>query len=228
MKGSEESLKKAEKSLNKKLDYLDNCIILSVKLEKLEKDMNDVLSEGLRPKIQVKIAQSIIFLKEGKIEDAEKIISDEIEPALKDANEQSMGDDNNYLQNKIQNLLDGLTNRSKIVNSVSKAKTSQPTINRRWNWLAIGLAKLSGVQTLNAEFRYWFIRPFLWLVLLVVLVLLGLQTLYVNAGASFGVNGLYDYLGLFLWGLSADIANQGLRRLQSGNNKEEGETKKNV
>jgi hypothetical protein len=43
----------------------------------------------------------------------------------------------------------------------------------------------------------------------------------VNAGATFGVNGLYDYLGLFLWGLSADIANQGLRKLQSGNEKEE-------
>jgi hypothetical protein len=30
-------------------------------------------------------------------------------------------------------------------------------------------------------------------------------------------------LGLFLWGLSADIANQGLRKLQTGNNKEESE-----
>ncbi len=44
-------------------------------------------------------------------------------------------------------------------------------------------------------------------------MLLGLQTLYVNSGATFGVGGLYDYLGLFLWGVTADVAQRTLLNL---------------
>lgn len=75
------------------------------------------------------------------------------------------------------------------------------------------LATLSGLQLVTAATRFWFFRPVLSVLLLVLLTLLGLQTLYVNAGATFGVGGLYDYLGLFIWGITADIAQRTLFNL---------------
>ena len=88
----------------------------------------------------------------------------------------------------IQPLLDGFrASRDKLVETI-QALALRPQLpgGSRWNWLAKFLAALSGVQTLNLEVRYWLIRPILWLVLLIVLVLLGLQSLYVNAGATLG------------------------------------------
>lgn len=77
------------------------------------------------------------------------------------------------------------------------------------------LSLLSGLRASSADVRYWFIRPLLAVMLLMLLTLLGLQTLYVNAGSSFGAAGIYDYLGLFLWGLSADVAQRTLNSLPS-------------
>jgi len=51
-----------------------------------------------------------------------------------------------------------------------------------------------------------------WIGLLVV----GFQTLYVNQGTSFGSNGIFDYVGLILWGLTADVASRGLGNLAGG------------
>ncbi len=76
------------------------------------------------------------------------------------------------------------------------------------------MAALSGTEVVGAELRYWLVRPLLFLILLIGLALLGLQALYVNAGSTFGAAGLYDYLGLFLWGLSADVAQRTLQNLQ--------------
>jgi hypothetical protein len=51
-----------------------------------------------------------------------------------------------------------------------------------------------------------------WIGLLVV----GFQTLYVNQGTSFGSNGIFDYVGLILWGLTADVASRSLGNLAGG------------
>jgi hypothetical protein len=59
------------------------------------------------------------------------------------------------------------------------------------------LAFLSGSRVPVAELRYWVARPLLALLLLVLLVLIGLQTLYVNS-AMFGAAGVFDYLALLL------------------------------
>ncbi len=59
---------------------------------------------------------------------------------------------------------------------------------------------------MEAELRYWLIRPVLAIILWILLGLLGLEILYVNGGATFGVASLYDYLGLFLWGISSDVS----------------------
>lgn len=45
------------------------------------------------------------------------------------------------------------------------------------------------------------------------LLLVGYQTLYVQQGTAFGSNGIFDYVALILWGLSADVASRTLGNL---------------
>jgi hypothetical protein len=81
-----------------------------------------------------------------------------------------------------------------------------------WGRLAKVLALLSGLHV-TADVRYWLVRPVLSLALIALLLLLGMQTLYVHDGSTFGAAGLYDYLGLLLWGMSADVAQRTLQSL---------------
>lgn len=45
------------------------------------------------------------------------------------------------------------------------------------------------------------------------LLIVGYQTLYVEQGTAFGSNGVFDYVALVLWGLSADVASRTLGNL---------------
>jgi len=77
------------------------------------------------------------------------------------------------------------------------------------------LIDLSGLSDLvRAEATYWFVRPVLYGVLLVGLTIVGLNTLYIEKGETFGARPLSDYFGLLLWGLSADVASRSLSGLQ--------------
>ena len=212
--------KETEEILEQELNKLDVSVSFLTQLEQLERQLNDSGLDALKATLNPKINEARNSLIVGNLEQAQKL-ANEIEQALREAQaDGSMG----IADDIIQPLLDGFrASSNQLIEAFQSLPRPKLPGGRCWNWLAKLLAALSGIQTLNAEVRYWLIRPLLWLVLLIILVLLGLQTLYVNAGSTFGVNGLYDYLGLFLWGLSADIANQGLRKLQSGNIKEEGE-----
>lgn len=77
-------------------------------------------------------------------------------------------------------------------------------------WIGRTLRRISGIST---GATYYIVRPLLWIVLIVVLGLVGLQSQYVNNGITFGAAGIYDYLALFLWGLTADVASTGLLNL---------------
>ena len=74
------------------------------------------------------------------------------------------------------------------------------------------LIDLSGLSDLVRA--YWFVRPVLYGVLLVGLTIVGLNTLYIEKGETFGARPLSDYFGLLLWGLSADVASRSLSGLQ--------------
>ena len=66
---------------------------------------------------------------------------------------------------------------------------------------------------MSAGARFWVLRPIFFLLLLLLLTFMGLKSLYIDNGTSFGVGGLYDYLGLFLWGLSADVVQRTLQNV---------------
>jgi hypothetical protein len=88
----------------------------------------------------------------------------------------------------------------------------QPTWVDRLQRVFIDLSGLSDL--VRAEATYWFVRPMLYGVLLVGLTIVGLNTLYVEKGETFGARPLPDYLGLLLWGLSIDVASRSLSSLQ--------------
>ncbi|MEP0885144.1 hypothetical protein NDI49_26695 [Trichocoleus sp. ST-U3] len=73
---------------------------------------------------------------------------------------------------------------------------------------------LSGVSSaVRAEATLWVVRPLLSLALLFGLSVVGIRALYVEKGATFGADPFADYLGLILWGLSADVASRSLSNL---------------
>jgi len=74
---------------------------------------------------------------------------------------------------------------------------------------------LTGVQV-NARVRYAVFRPIAMLVAFTVLVLLGFQEIYVNGSETFGDEGIYDYLKLFLWGVVSDVFSRSLSGTFSG------------
>ena len=88
-----------------------------------------------------------------------------------------------------------------------------------WSILSVIGHFVLGADAQAVEQRFWFVKSLLFLVLLVMLALIGLQSLYVNNGAIFGVNGIYDYVGLFLWGMSAEVAQRTLQDLGSSQSK---------
>ncbi|MGC0321078.1 hypothetical protein ABIG06_001707 [Bradyrhizobium sp. USDA 326] len=84
----------------------------------------------------------------------------------------------------------------------------------KWSdWFARFMAVLSGDSSVGKKFRFWILRPVLGLALLLLLCLTGLYTLYIKV-PTFGSAGMYEYLGLFLWGLGAEVAQRTLTSLQ--------------
>ncbi|MCR4406211.1 MAG: hypothetical protein NUW24_04700 [Anaerolineae bacterium] len=86
-------------------------------------------------------------------------------------------------------------------------------LERLKDWLVI----LSGLSDqIRAEATLWLVRPLLYMALMIGLLAVGISSLYVENGAAFGANPFADYLGLLLWGLSADVAGRSLANLRGG------------
>jgi hypothetical protein len=96
--------------------------------------------------------------------------------------------------------------------TLAQRTTTQPP--SRLDRFKSALVRLSGLSDdIRAEATLWLLRPLLWLLVLIGLLTVGMSSLYVTNGATFGANPLSDYLGLLLWGLSADVASRTLGNL---------------
>ena len=117
-------------------------------------------------------------------------------------------DDSQAAQMKLSNAANALAQNAQSLAVASH----QPA----WlSWLQGTLINLSGLSDLvRAEATYWFVRPLLYSVLLLGLTMVGLNALYIEQGSTFGARPSSDYLGLLLWGLSADVASRSLSGLQ--------------
>ncbi|MDX2246250.1 MAG: hypothetical protein SF052_05720 [Bacteroidia bacterium] len=81
-------------------------------------------------------------------------------------------------------------------------------------WLRF-ISFFSGVNA-SARVRYAYFRPLVALATFIVVLLLGFQQIYIDGGDTFGSEGLYDYLKLFLWGVISDVFS---RTLSGGDEK---------
>ena len=75
---------------------------------------------------------------------------------------------------------------------------------------------LTGIDSgrFRAELTLMFIRPVLYLLLIVGLTALGLQQFYFK-NPTFGADPFSDYLGVFLWAISSDVSSRTLASLKS-------------
>ena len=72
---------------------------------------------------------------------------------------------------------------------------------------------LAGSPTHLPRGKHAFMKDLLFVALLVGLTVVGLYSLYVN-NPTFGSSRLFDYFGIAVWGLSADVAQRTLQGLQ--------------
>lgn len=102
--------------------------------------------------------------------------------------------------------------------AAERASTTQPaapTVSRRWERAKQWLIWLSGLSDeIRAEATLWLVRPLLYAVLLLGLLAVGLESFYVDKGLTFGATPFSDYVGLVLWGLSADVVGRTLANLR--------------
>jgi hypothetical protein len=112
-----------------------------------------------------------------------------------------------------QNSIQGVTDSLDALNN-KETETIATNSQSFSNWLQRSLIIISGVSDrAKAEATFWIVRPLLALVLLAGLSAVGLGSLYVEKGTTFGAKPFSDYLGLILWGLSADVASRSLSSL---------------
>jgi hypothetical protein len=100
-----------------------------------------------------------------------------------------------------------------VLLSIDKPVLAQSETATQLGFWAKTWAFLTGDPSVGASLRYWLVQPLLALTLLIALAAIGLYTLYVKV-PTFGSSGLYEYLGLFVWGLGAEVAQRTLTGLQ--------------
>ncbi len=133
-----------------------------------------------------------------------------------------MGDDSNKegstKTDQVMKLGQDLESDISRVSNVSSATqlpspyTKPDRLVRLQNWLVVISGRSDEIRT---EATVWIVRPLVSLAVLIVLSIVGLNSLYLDNGATFGSKPLSDYFSLIFWGLSADVASRKLSGLQS-------------
>jgi hypothetical protein len=111
---------------------------------------------------------------------------------------------------------------SSINNSLSTGKLPAPAAVARLAAAPVPVPKpnlliriicfLAGSNPISTDWFFQWGRPLMFLLLLILLVFVGLYNSYIR-NATFGVESYFDYLSLFMWGLSADVAQRTLQNL---------------
>jgi hypothetical protein len=203
-----ESANETEQALTQELDKLEVGVRLLRRLEELERQTSLLSNAALRAEIKDKIDAATMALLKDQVEECQRLIT-EIEVSLRQAYE-NVADDA-VADAHIGSALNFAREASTVSTEAREAHDAPPPPQPdRPTQL---LAMLAGTDLMSADARYWVWRPIFFLLFLLLLTMLGLKTLYIDGGANFGGGGVYDYLGLFLWGLSADVVQRTLQNL---------------
>jgi hypothetical protein len=203
-----EQFDKAQEKIKLIRDRLDVLTNLRTLENQLEQRIEPILDETVNQAIaNVQSARKALI--EGEDKTARAGIQ-QVQELLSTATAGAKGAESAQTQNSINGVtdsLDALKDRESDI-------VAPPSVI---NWLQRSLMVLSGVSDrARAEATFWVVRPLLALVLLGGLSAMGLGSLYVEKGGTFGARPFSDYLGLILWGLSADVASRSLSNLSGG------------
>ena len=69
-------------------------------------------------------------------------------------------------------------------------------------------------ESLRIRFLVHFAKPVLWIFLVFVTLLIGINDIYIQGGDTFGAGGLWDYLRLIVWGAASEIFSSGITDTQ--------------
>ncbi|WP_017302023.1 hypothetical protein [Nodosilinea nodulosa] len=181
-------------------------------LRVIEDQLYDQQKQGdvIPPEAWESLQKARNLLAQGKDDEATTVVAS----MLQSASAQSRGSADPAAEQMGKTLLDAAVNLDKSArNAIAEAETPPPlTKLERVQQFFVALVGLS--DQARAEATYWFVRPLLYLVLLIGLTIVGLNTLYIEQGEFFGARPMADYLVLLLWGLSADVASRSLTSLQ--------------
>ncbi len=199
-----------EEVATKSLDDLEAKVNFLLDLQTVAEKVPSIPDVNVQKQAQALIDSARAYLlgnQRAEAEQARKQLADLLQNAATvSGTARGLGEDVSQLLHNIANWLVRPTELSP-----AQAQAELQAANRRQaSYLRRLLATLSGFQVVSAGTRFWFFRPVLSVLFLILLMLLGLQTLYVNSGTTFGAGGLYDYLGLFFWGITADVAQRTL------------------
>jgi hypothetical protein len=119
----------------------------------------------------------------------------------------------------LSEVVKGVKDAVVAVGAAVQSNVKEP-VDKWVQWLQKSLIFLSGSK-FRTQATYWFARPLFSLMLLVALSVVGMRSLYMQKGSTFGADPFSDYLGLLVWGLSADVASRSLSNLAGGEEKKE-------
>ena len=81
-------------------------------------------------------------------------------------------------------------------------------------WYVRALSRITGIsEAVRAEVTLWLIRPIMYLLLVGLLLLVGMQRLYLK-NPLFGSDPFSDYFGIVVWAMSSDVASRTLTTLK--------------
>ncbi|MEH2086657.1 hypothetical protein [Nostoc sp.] len=154
-----------------------------------------------------KIKQARLRIAEGKDADAKKVL-EEISSDLDKIGARGAG---NSSIEAYKRSVEEITVASDRINQPTGEPKTTPSPLGKLQQLLVNLSGVS--DQVRAEATFWVVRPLLSLTLLVGLSAAGISSLYIENGTTFGARPFADYLGLILWGLSADVASRSLSNL---------------
>lgn len=113
---------------------------------------------------------------------------------------------------ELKNTIDSTRAATKC-NAKDASLSQEPSsASERFQQFLIDLSEVC--DRVRAEATLWVARPLLSLALLIGLSAVGIGSLYVENGTTFGAKPFSDYFALILWGLSADVASRSLSNLK--------------
>ena len=196
-----------EQALTAELEKVESEVRFLNQLARLQRDVNGVLDPVLKADLQLKLNSARSALLRGDFTECLNQINAVI-MKLREIGDSATENELAKRFNLLASSAEDVRAEAENVRTTHQTESVPVSVAKR------SLSMLAGTELISANVRFWFLRPLFFLLLLIFLVLIGLKTLYIDAGSIFGSEGLYDYFGLVLWGMSAEVVQRTLQNLQ--------------